>query len=224
MQEPMPGILRGDTWKDISVCYFEVEKGGILSLSDLYMYIYSWFVKEQMKHWSGDTKFEDFYLHRIRPDGVQENLIWWRGYRPVNAYLTYVCKMDWQNFGSKPTEVLYDEKKVKADKLGIVLRVWWWVQVDPANKWDKSFVSKLMGGKFQKWFYEYLLNNELENHVDKCRELAKRQENEIKEFFEMSTSEPMPRAWFPEEGYKWKKPKPSPEAFTRMDRAPDREF
>jgi hypothetical protein len=220
MQEPGPGILRTTSklkWKDDFVCYFEVEKGGMVDLDSLYMFMYHWFGKEQYTHWQTfDNKIEDFYLHRIRPDGVQENLIWWRAGRRINKYIYYFCKMDWQNFGSKETEIEYNGKKVKTHKLGIVLRAWWWVQYDPYNEWEKSFL-----GKITKWFYTYLLDDEMENHKDKCREIARRQENELKQFFEMNTSVPMPRSFFPEEGYKWDRPKPRPEDFEHLRRAPD---
>ena len=220
MQEPAPGVLRTSKdlqWKDKFVCFMEVEKGGMVSLDQLYMYIHQWFKKEQYTHWgSDDDRIEDFYLHRIRPDGVQENLIWWRAVRRMNKYVYYFCKLDWQNFGSKETEIEYNGKKVKTHKLGIVLRMWLWVQIDPYNYWERSPL-----GNFTRWFYEYLQADELENHVDKVRELAKRQENEIKQFFELATNIPMPRTYFPEMGYKWDRPKPKPEDFEHQRRAPD---
>lgn len=226
----LPGFLRIQKdlrWKDQFVCYYEVEKGGMASLSDFYMFMFQWFIKEGMKNANGTTHPEEFYLHKIRGDGVQENLIWWRAYKPVgnldrkNGWYAYHCKMDFQVFGKKPTEVMYNNKKIKTDKLGMVIRVWWWLQIDPYNRWEKSWLGRLWGGTFPKWFYEYLLNNDLEEHRDKARELAKRQENEIKAFFEMTTNMPMPRSWFPEEGYKWKKPGAKEEEFSDKARAPD---
>ncbi len=228
MQLPQAGILRtgkGPKWKDRFVLYYEVEKGGMVTLSELYIHVHKWFAKEGFKHWgSNDGNIEDLYLQRMRPDGVQENLIWWRTYKDINPYLSYMCKMDWQNFGAKDTEIVYKEKKVKTQKLGIVLRVWWWVQLDPENRWEKSFLGKMNGGRLTRWFYERMLNNELEMHEEKVRTLAKRQENEIKEYFEMATSRPMPRSFFPEEGYKWQKPKPRPEDFANLPRKPDFEI
>jgi hypothetical protein len=224
MQEPAPGVLRTGkmSWKDEFVCYYEVEKGGMTTLNDLYMHVWHWFIKEQMPHWgSQDNKIEDFYLHRIRPDGVQENLIWWRATRVINQYICYTCKMDWQNFGSKGTEIVYNDKKVKTDKLGLVIRVWWWVQVDPSNKFEKSFLGRMMGGDFPKWWFKYMLEPDMEDHRDHCLEIARRQENELKAFFEMATNVPMPRSWFPEEGYKWAKPKPRAEDFEHLPRKPD---
>jgi hypothetical protein len=220
MQEPGPGTLRTKTsmrWKDDFVCYYEVEKGGMFNLNDFYMYMWQWHIKEQFQHWgTGDNKIEDFYLHRIRPDGVQENLVWWRTCKRINPYIYYFCKMDWENFGSKSTEIVYNDKKIKTEKVGLVLRVWWWVQIDPFNKWERSVLKRVA-----KWFYTYLLHMEMENHRDKCREIAKRQENEIKTYWEMHTNVPMPRSWFPEAGYKWERPKPRPEDFENMPRKGD---
>lgn len=217
MEEPLPGRLRQNSWKDDFVWYFEVEKGGIVNLDDLYMYMWHWFEKEMYTSWaSGDNKIEDFYLHRIRPDGVQENLIWWRATRPITKWINYSCKMDWQNFGSKQTEIMYNDKKIKAHKIGVVIRVWWWVQWDPKNKWEKSIL-----GKMTRWFHQYLLNNEMEMHRDKCKEIARRLENEMKAYFEITTDIPMPRTWFPEEGYKWEKQKPEPKEFENLPRKPD---
>jgi len=219
MQPSIPGFLRGKKellWKDQHVCYNEVEKGGLANLNDLYMWMHQWFQKEQLTHWAEGSRYEDFYLHRIRGDGVQENLIWWRALRKINPYIYYFIKMDWQVFGAKETEVLYNDKKVKAHKLGIVIRMWWWVQIDPFNKWETSFLNRIA-----EWLYRYLLNTEMEDHRDKCREIARRLDNELKAFFEMTTSMPMPRSWFPEEGYKWVKQKPEPERFTNLPRKPD---
>ncbi len=218
MDEALPGRLRGpESWKDDFVWYYEVEKGGIYDLKDLYMFQFQWFQKEKMSHWQDGGKYmEDFYLHRLRPDGVQENLMWWRMTRKYNDFVHYMCKMDWQNFGAKETEVLYNKKKVKAHKIGLVIRVWWWVQWDPYNKWEKSFL-----GRITKWFYLWLLNQEMEDHRDKCRELALRHENHLKQWFEMTTDIPMPRSWFPEEGFKYRKQPGKPEQFEEMPRKPD---
>lgn len=220
MRESHPGMLRTDEarrWKDDFSVYYEVEKGGMVNLNDLYMFMYGWFKKEMMTHYTvEDSRYEDFYSHKIRPDGVQENLIWWRGYRRINDFIYYFCKMDWQNFGAKQTEIMYDGKKVKTHKLGLVIRVWWWVQIDPWDKWEKSFL-----GKMAEWFYSYLLNDEQEYHRDKCRELARRQQDELKQFFNLGTAIPMQRSWFPEEGYRYKKPTPDPETFKKQPRQPD---
>jgi|GEM_PF-2393377 len=228
MQLPQPGILRTDPkfrWKDKFVIFYEIERGGMVSLDELYINMFNWFRKENFKHWgSDDNNIEDFYLHRIRVDGVQENLIWWRAYRQLNPYVTYFCKMDWQNFGAKETEIEYGGKKVKTHKIGIVLRCWWWVQIDPANKWEQTWLGKIGGGSLMKWFYEYLMDNDIEDHMDKVRQLAKRQEDEIKQYFEMATSKPMPRSFFPENGYKWQKPKPKSEEFANLPRKPDYEI
>ncbi len=217
MDEFVPGRLRGSSWKDDPVWYFEVEKGGLVNLNDYYMFVWNWFNKEFFVHWqTHDKTIEDFYLHRIRPDGVLENLIWWRATRKRNDFCHYTVKMDWQNFGAKQTEVMYNDKKVKAHKIGVVIRVWWWVQWDPYNRWEKTFL-----GKITEWFYTWLLNNEMEDHRDKCREIARRLENEMKAYLEIPTDIPMPRAWFPEEGYKYKKTKPVPESFENLPRKPD---
>jgi hypothetical protein len=124
--------------------------------------------------------------------------------------------MDWQNFGAKKTEVMYEGKKVKAHKIGLVIRVWWWVQIDPWDKWEKSIL-----GNMTKWFYQYILNDEQEYHRDKCREIALRQQDEMKQFFNLGTATPMPRSWFPEDGYRYKKTNPDPEQFKKMPRQPD---
>lgn len=220
MQEFVPGQLRQDpkmTWKDDFVLFFEVEKGGILDFADLYMYVNQWLVQELFVHWqSGDKTVEDFHLHRIRADGVQENLFWWRAVRRVNNYCYYMCKMDWQNFGAKQTEILYNDQKVKAHKIGITIRLWWWVQWDPYNKWEKTFL-----GKWQKWFFTWLRTQDMEDHRDKLKAIAHRLENDLKAYMEVATDVPTPRTFFPEEGYKWKRPKPKPEEFQGLPRKPD---
>ncbi len=228
MREYGPGRLQTDgdlRWKDEFVLYYEVERGGMVSFEDLYMHVFHWFVKEGFTHWADDGKeIEDFYLHRIKPDGVQENLIWWRAKRVINPFITYACKMDWQNFGAKSTEILYKEKKIKTHKIGIVIRVWWWVQIDPENKWEKSFLGRLWHGKFPKWFYKYILNTDMEYHQEKVRTIARRQENELKQFFEMTTNIPMPRSWFPESGYKQDRVKTTGEEFADRPRKPDQQI
>lgn len=206
MQVPRPGILRIDPdlrWKDQFVTYTEVERAGLFGVNNFYVFQHQWFQEKGFKHWqSEDNRFEDFYLQRVGGDGVKENIIWWRATKVVNEWITYLCKMDWQNYGSKPTEVMYNGKKVKTDKAGLTLRIWWWVQIDPHNRWEKSII-----GNWSKWVYGYLLDTDMENHRDKCMGIAKEHENQIKQWFEMTTTAPMPRSYFPEMGYKWVKPK-----------------
>lgn len=220
MYTGIPGRLRTDDdlrWKDQFVWYYEVEKSGQAHLNDLYMHVWHWFQQNSFTHWqSNDKNIEDFYLHRIRPDGVQENLIWWRTKRKINNYIYYFNKMDWQVFGYKAGDHVYKGKKVKAGKLGVVIRVWWWLQIDPENRWEKSFL-----GRWGKWFFEHLLNQEMENHRDKILRIAKMQEAHIKQFFEMATWEQEPRTFFPEEGFKYTKTKPKPEDYEHIQRRPD---
>ena len=47
--------------------------------------------------------------------------------------------------------------------------------------------------------------------------------NGFKQFWEMTTMTPMPRSFFPEEGYKWKKPEPKPEDFGHIRRKRDQQ-
>jgi len=218
MDEPVPGKLRGpETWKDDFVWYYEVEKGGIFDLKSLYMFQYQWFQQEYMTHWQDDSKHvEDFYYHKNRPDGVQENIIWWRMKKKLNPFLYYVCKMDWQIVGAKETEVLYNNKKVRTYKAGVVLRVWWWVQWDPYDRWEKSFL-----GRINKWFHLWLLDQDREDHRDKCKVLATRHQNELKQWFEIATDKPMPRSWFPEEGFKYKRVPGEERSFKGLSRKPD---
>jgi hypothetical protein len=64
MRESYPGMLRTDSerrWKDEFVTYFEVEKGGISNIDDLYMFMWGWFKKEMMTHYQAeDSRIEDF--------------------------------------------------------------------------------------------------------------------------------------------------------------------
>lgn len=221
MQEPVPGIFRTDNelrWKDRKVAFFEVEVAGKTSrLKEFYQFMYHWHNVENFVHWqTKDSRPEDFYLQRMKQDGVQENVIFWRTVKNVNKYITYFNKLDWQVNAFKPTEVMYNGKKVKAGKLAMVVRSWWYVQIDPFNKWEKSFL-----GGMAKWFYEHLLSTDLKYHEDKCREIAKRQEQEIKQFFELSTDKQMPRQFFGESGYKWERPKAEAEEFSNQMRQPD---
>lgn len=220
MQMPGPGILRTDPalrWKDEFVTFAEVERGGTFNFEAFYVFMHQWFQKEAFKHWqAGDNRIEDFYLQRDRADGVMENLIWWRAYKPINPYICYFCKLDWQNFGAKQTETMYRGKKVRAHKMGLTLRIWWWVQIDPENRWEKSILKP-----WKYWFYNYLLSTEVENHVDKVRRIALQQENEIKQWFEMSTTESMPRSYFPEMGHKYPKVEETEEYFKHAERKGD---
>ncbi|RME31864.1 hypothetical protein D6789_01370 [Candidatus Woesearchaeota archaeon] len=220
MQLPGPGVLRTDPahrWKDKYVTFFEIEHSGTFSLSDLYVFLHQWYTKEGYKHWkSGDNKVEDFYLHRISPEGIQENLFWWRTTKKINDYLNYFIKMDVQVYGAKKAEIMYQGKKVKANKAGVAIRVHFWVQVDPYNRWEKSFL-----GKWKERFYEYLTKNEVESHKDKLHALARRMENEIKQFFELTTTVPMQRSFFPEQGFKWQTPEINEEPVKHIERRGD---
>ncbi len=218
MDESVPGKLRGPgNWKDDFVWYYEVEKGGIFDLKSLYMFQFQWFQQEYMTHWQDNSKYvEDFCWHRVKPDGVQEMLIWWRMKKKINDHIYYTCKMDWQVYGAKPTEIAYNKRKIKTYKAGVVIRVWWWVQWDPYDKWEKSFL-----GKMSKWFHLWLREQDREDHRDKCKVLSMRHQNELKQWFEIATDKPMPRSWFPEEGFKYKKVPATEEMFKPLPRKGD---
>jgi hypothetical protein len=219
-----PGYLRVDEhlkWKDVFITYYEVEKGGMLDFGEFYVYMHEWFGEHDLNSWQDDKdQIEDFYLQRERADGATENVIWWRAVKRVGQNFTYFCKMDWQNFGSKKTETMYGEQKVKVDKIGLVIRVWWWLQIDPENRWERSYLGRHFQG-FTRWFFQRFYRQEVQDHRDKLLLFARKQEDDIKHYLEMPTYRPHERTFYPEAGYKWQRAKPKPEDFEHARRRGD---
>lgn len=204
--------------KDRFCWFFEVEHSGDFQFKPFYQTVHRWFMYEEFEHWQpvDGGKPEDMYWVHEQPSGTVDMLCFWRLKKKINDYVRYFCKFDFQVLGLKKKETMFQGKKVKTESLNITLRVWWWVQLDPEDRWEKSRFKFL-----KKSFYQYLYRDEPETHKERLKVISTRLMDLMKTYFSMPSREQHPRTFFPEYGFKWDRPKINPKDFEHIDRKPD---
>jgi len=209
-----PETIDKDKW----VWFFEVEHSGNFQFKPFYQLVHRWYKYNGWVHWQGvdAAKPEDLYWVHEQMDGSTDLLCFWRFIKPINKFIRYFGKIDFQVLGIKSKEIMYNGKKVKTESSNITMRLWWWVQLDPDDKWEKSRFKFL-----KKSFYKYLYKDEVDTHKERLKVESMRLMDLMKAYFKMPALEQNSRTFFPEYGFEWDKTDINPKDFEHIDRKPD---
>lgn len=170
------GFLRPNDDRDRFVTEFEVEVVIPMKVKPLYTALHDNLNEDGwVDPVDGGDKFESLYWERILDNGMKEHHIWWRMVKYPNqrsqgfGQTRWACKVDFQTLAMKPTEIAYKGKKVKADSVDLIIRMWFYVQWDWENKFKDSWIKGL-----QHRFQNQLFRRELDHEKDKLlKEAAK---------------------------------------------------
>lgn len=195
-----PEFLRPGDDRDIFVCKFEIEKVHYVKVKDFYTALHddlrdAGWVDPVTK----DDKFEGLYWERVLGDGKKEHNIWWRMVKTPphgSDYVRFALKVDIQTLMVSDTEIPYKGKKKKTQMADLICRMWFWVQWDYKNKFQKSIVKGL-----QKTFRRQLYKDEMEQHKLDLYNMAQKLRTWCKDYLDMEELGERPRLFQPERGY-----------------------
>jgi hypothetical protein len=196
-----PGRLRIDEkgGRDILVVQFELEREDIMKFKPLYEATHIFLTTDEgYKHPdSGDEKVEELYWERWTPSGAKEQHLWWRASKTLTPFMRSFIVINWQTLNVTKAEVAFKNKKVNAEKIDLIMRVWIYLQWDPEDKFKNSLVWQ-----FRKMFFNKLYVEEMEQKKKELGEFGVRLQRLIRTYFEMVVDGDYPAMMFPPMGYK----------------------
>lgn len=142
-----------------------VKYKDIFNVSDLYQDLLFW-IKEY--NWKGVDEdgnpdpingadgMENLYLQRLSGDGAREEFWQWRLQKipDGNSYVKYHLDVNAHVLGLKSTEVVRDNKKLKAHKGEIEFTIQAFIQYDYKGEWKKHKILKFFNEIFPKRIYK----------------------------------------------------------------------
>ena len=196
------GFFRPGDDRDILVTKFEIEKEDPVQLKEFYKALHSELVADGWHDpidGKGD-KFESLYWERILADGIKEHHVWWRCVKnPVqgNKYVRYALKVDIQTLLVKDTEIAYKGKKKKVQQADLIVRFWFFLQLDTNNKFRDSWA-----GSWARLFRNNYYKDEIEHHMGVLERDTEKIQDWIKTYLEMEVGDEQLIQFHPEMGYK----------------------
>ena len=194
------GFLRPNDDRDIFVTSWELEKVHFVALKPFYKALKS---ELDVEGWvdpdDGGDKFESLYWERINSNGVKDHHIWWRATQTpaLSKFNRWAMKLDIQTLNNTTTEIPYNGKKVKVDKLSIIVRCWFWLQWDQTDRFKNSVV-----GSLKKKFMRKIFKAELEQQWQDLLKQSIKIHTFCKTYLDMETPGEQKRTYAPEGGYR----------------------
>lgn len=196
-----PGFFRPGDKRDIKIMNFELEKDAPMKMKEIYEAFHNELADDGWKDpVSGDDKFESLYWERVLANGFKEHHVWWRAVKyPLgdkNTYIRYACKVDVQSLVVRDTEIVYKGKKKKVQHADLVLRVWFFLQLDVDDKLQNTISS------FLNLFRKHLYKEEIDQHAAELYNYGQKIQRWLKAYLDMEESGEQPTHFGPEMGYK----------------------
>ncbi len=195
------GFFRSGDSRDIKVMYFELEKDSPTKVKELYTALYGELSADGWKDpESGDANWESLYWERILDNGFKEHHVWWRLVKqPIakNDYFRWACKIDFQSLLVRDGEIAYKGKKKKVQMADLIIRVWFFLQIDPNDMFKDSFLKTL-----QHHMKRELYKDEIDSQMGALTDYGNKIQRWLKSFQDMELDGESPTHFHPEGGYK----------------------
>ena len=199
--EKREGFFRPGDKRDILVMQFELEKDNPIKIKELYAALHQHLSSDGWSDpESGDDKWESLYWERILENGFKEHHVWWRLVKqPIdgNKYFRWACKIDIQSLLVRPGEIAYKGKKKKVEMADLIIRAWFFLQIDPHNMFENSILKSI-----QHSFRKELYKDETDQQLDELFEYGSKIQDWLKRFQDMEVSGERMTHFHPEGGYK----------------------
>ncbi len=126
----------------------------VFDAKNFYETLREWVTEYEWKACSGGEAIETYYGERIGRSGAKEVWIRWRLFKKAgDAPLTYYLDIDFHGIAITPTELIIDNKKVKADKGELELAIRAYLEENYKTQMAKSSLLKSFLDLFAKRMY-----------------------------------------------------------------------
>jgi hypothetical protein len=155
----------------------KVQNVGIFNFKDMYAYAFSWFQEEEY------GLVEEKYKEKVAGD-TREIEIVWNAEKKISDYFKIQIKIEYLLVQLKDIEVEIDGKKSKTNKGELEMKIKGVLIKDPNSSWDASPLTVFLRDIYSK----YVVPGRIEAMEDKVFEDVQDLRDQMKEFFELSSS------------------------------------
>ena len=152
--------------------------------ADFYKFFHDMLEREGFMDIDGDnTNWELRYSEKISADGSRDVKIWWRMYMPINDMFVYFLKINMTFVGVKPVEINYNGKRIKTDKVRLLLFIDAWLFVDPYKKFRKHPIIKY----FWNSLYKKLYKSQIDSYYIKLKTRYEKITDRVRKYLSLHT-------------------------------------
>ncbi|MFW5991334.1 MAG: hypothetical protein ACOCQX_03830 [Candidatus Nanoarchaeia archaeon] len=145
-----------------------------------------------------DADFPEHYYYESRTQkGGKEYWVWWRCNKGTGTpFAIKHIHIDLHGVGIKDVEIMYQNKKIKANKGKIEVIIRGQLEVDPGDKWKDSKLGFLRDAFLYRWWHK-----ELDQHREDCVKDVKKVRAFAASFMKKPIAQLMPEMFAPKKGY-----------------------
>ena len=144
--------------EEVNAVKLSIKYKDVCHMKELYKLMFFWM---QDNEWidpvyKASKNFETSYIQKDSSSGAQEHLFVWELEKIPNesAYFKFKMKVTTTTIQLKDVEVMYEGKKIKAQKGEILIKINANLVLDYKDEWDKSWFLKNFGNFWRKRLYK----------------------------------------------------------------------
>lgn len=181
----------------IHVTNMELKVTETFVMSEFYTALHDFLFEEGYSD-DQDAGFpEKYYFESRTQTGGREYWVWWRCTKSTDTpFAIKHIHVDLHGVGIKDVEIMYEGKKVKANKGKIEVIMRGSLEVDPGDKWKNSKMGFLRDAFLHRWWHK-----ELDRHKVDCAKDIKKVRAFAADFMKKPIAQTTPEAFYPRLGY-----------------------
>ena len=137
----------------------KVKHSGIFSFSELYEYLYDWFVDESYK--IREKKYTEKILGDTKTIEIE-----WENEKKISDYFKFQIKMVWLITGLKKVEVKKEDQKVTMNSGTVEIKFSAMIIKDYENRWENQPFWKFLRGVYDR----YIIRSRIDYYEDRVED------------------------------------------------------
>lgn len=181
----------------IHVTNMEMKITETFVLSEFYKALHDFLLEDGYA--KGDDKdFPEYYYYESRTQAAGKELwIWWRCSKGTDTpFADKHIHIDLHGVGIKDVEIMYQGKKIKANKGKIEVILRGSLEVDKGDEWKKSKLGFLRDAFLYRWWH-----HELEKHKEDCVKDIKKVRAYVADYMNKPVAQVTTDSFYPRRGY-----------------------
>jgi len=142
----------------------KIKYGGIFLFKDFYRFCHDWLTEE-----TGLFVMEDKYIEKL--EGSAKNIdVGWTGTKKVTDYFKFKITVDFRIIGLTNVEISRGNKKIKANKGSVEVKVKGTLIRDYQGKFETNAFRKFLRSIYEKWVIPSRVDQFEDKLVEECDE------------------------------------------------------
>lgn len=181
----------------MEIAKMEVKNTSTFIFKQLYVALHDFLYEEGFASGVDDKFPEKFYWESRAQKGGKEYWVWWRFCKPQpNGMANFLIDIDFHGVGVRDVEIMYQGKKIKANKGKLEVIIRGKLELDPGDKFKNSNIG---------WLRDIFVNRFWRKERDALRVDLVKDMRKIRAFAADFLNKPvaklMPEPFYPRMGY-----------------------